>query len=116
MCCVIILWLMVFKYQPAEWFSMPNSMTGFACEEIHASWGTLRCEIRSVNHRYLEPIIRLPDTPRALEIPMRQQCRQPVIRDGICRNPFNWAGFKDAMSHHLNNRERHETYYTTINS
>ena len=37
---------------------MIASMTGFARRELAGSWGTLTCELRSVNHRYLEPGFR----------------------------------------------------------
>jgi uncharacterized protein YicC (UPF0701 family) len=35
-------------------------------------WGTLACELRSVNHRYLELSLRLPDDLRSLEGDARQ--------------------------------------------
>ena len=44
---------------------MINSMTGFARRESSGSWGTLVCELRSVNHRFLEAGFRLPDELRA---------------------------------------------------
>ena len=44
----------------------PRSMTGFARQEAKHAWGTLTWEIRSVNHRYLEPHFRLPETLRTL--------------------------------------------------
>ena len=46
---------------------MIRSMTGFARRERQGPWGTLACEIRSVNHRYLELSLRLPDDLRGLE-------------------------------------------------
>jgi uncharacterized protein (TIGR00255 family) len=46
---------------------MIRSMTGFARRERQGPWGTLTCEIRTVNHRYLEVSLRLPDDLRALE-------------------------------------------------
>jgi uncharacterized protein (TIGR00255 family) len=46
---------------------MIRSMTGFARRERQGSWGTLACEIRSVNHRYLELSLRLPEDLRGLE-------------------------------------------------
>ncbi len=48
------------------------SMTGFARREATGPWGTLVCELRSVNHRFLEPGFRLPDELRALEPELRQ--------------------------------------------
>ena len=62
---------------------MPKSMTGFARRELQAPWGTLSCEIRSVNHRYLEPIIRLPESLRALEVTVRDQCRKQLQRGKV---------------------------------
>jgi uncharacterized protein (TIGR00255 family) len=62
---------------------MPKSMTGFARRELQAPWGTLSCEIRSVNHRYLEPIIRLPESLRALEVAVRDQCRKQLQRGKV---------------------------------
>jgi len=47
-------------------------MTGFARRERQGPWGTLTCEIRSVNHRYLELSLRLPDDLRALETDARR--------------------------------------------
>ena len=46
---------------------MIRSMTGFARRERQGPWGTLSCELRSVNHRYLELALRLPDELRCFE-------------------------------------------------
>ncbi len=46
-------------------------MTGFARQEITGGFGTLVCEIRSVNHRFLDVSLRLPDTCRGLESELR---------------------------------------------
>ena len=51
---------------------MIASMTGFARRELAGNWGTLTCELRSVNHRYLEPGFRLPEELRPLESDLRQ--------------------------------------------
>ncbi len=42
-------------------------MTGFARRESPGPWGTLICELRAVNHRYLELSIRLPEDLRSIE-------------------------------------------------
>jgi uncharacterized protein (TIGR00255 family) len=55
-------------------------MTAFAREDAQAEWGTLTCEIRTVNHRYLEPSFRLPDTLRELENSFRD-----IVRDKLGR-------------------------------
>src|SRR6185503_18532412 len=46
---------------------MTRSMTGFArCEHRHAT-GVLTWELRAVNHRYSEIVLRLPEELRAIE-------------------------------------------------
>lgn len=59
---------------------MPSSMTGFARQEEQHSWGQLICEIRSVNHRYLEPTLRLSDSLKNVEPDLREALRQSVGR------------------------------------
>ena len=46
---------------------MIRSMTAYAGGERVTPWGTLGCELRSVNHRFLEVGTRLPEELRALE-------------------------------------------------
>lgn len=62
---------------------MVFSMTGFARLESTQTWGTLSFEIRSVNHRYLEPSFRLPDIFRAIEPALRNQLRNAIARGKI---------------------------------
>lgn len=62
---------------------MIYSMTAFARNELRGDFGLLVCEIRSVNHRYLEPNFRLSDAVRALEMPLREQLRQQLSRGKI---------------------------------
>jgi uncharacterized protein (TIGR00255 family) len=50
---------------------MIRSMTGFARCERQGPWGTLSCELRTVNHRYLEIALRLPEDLRVLESDVR---------------------------------------------
>jgi uncharacterized protein (TIGR00255 family) len=50
---------------------MTASMTAFARQQSEHGFGTLVWEIRAVNHRYLEPLFRLPDNLRHLELPLR---------------------------------------------
>lgn len=59
---------------------MTLSMTAFARVEHSDTIGTLSWEIRSVNHRYLEPHFRLPEALRELETPIRELLRQHVSR------------------------------------
>lgn len=58
-------------------------MTAFAraTEDFH--WGTATWEIRSVNHRYLEPSIRLNDNDQLLEQQLRKRLQQQLHRGKI---------------------------------
>ncbi|MGH1470398.1 MAG: YicC/YloC family endoribonuclease [Cellvibrionaceae bacterium] len=58
-------------------------MTGFSRLESTHTWGTLSWEIRSVNHRYLEPTFRLPDIFRAIEPILRQRLRKKLQRGKV---------------------------------
>ncbi|WP_028875777.1 YicC/YloC family endoribonuclease [Teredinibacter turnerae] len=62
---------------------MPRSMTGFARQESQHPWGSLSCEIRTVNHRYLEPTLRLSETLRALEPELRDRMRKQLSRGKV---------------------------------
>lgn len=62
---------------------MPRSMTGFARLEAQYPWGHLICEIRTVNHRYLEPGLRLSDALRSLEPGLREQLRNQLGRGKV---------------------------------
>lgn len=62
---------------------MPRSMTGFARLEQSYSWGTIACEIRSVNHRYLEPNLRLPDSLRVIEGDLRTLLKKQLQRGKV---------------------------------
>lgn len=52
---------------------MLNSMTGFAREVMETAYGTLTCELRTVNHRYLDVQFRLPDELKPQEIALRSK-------------------------------------------
>lgn len=62
---------------------MPQSMTAFARVTHQDEWGTLTWEIRSVNHRYLEAALRMPETLRDLEMPLRELARQRLHRGKV---------------------------------
>ncbi|MFL1466518.1 YicC/YloC family endoribonuclease [Marinobacter sp. DUT-3] len=62
---------------------MIRSMTAFARQDTQGEWGTLTCEIRTVNHRYLEPSFRLPEALRELENTFREQLRQQLKRGKV---------------------------------
>jgi uncharacterized protein (TIGR00255 family) len=62
---------------------MIASMTGFARCELAGPFGTLVCEIRSVNHRFLDATLRLPDSCRALEPELRQVLARELKRGKV---------------------------------
>jgi uncharacterized protein (TIGR00255 family) len=62
---------------------MIASMTGFARRETTGSWGTLVCELRSVNHRFLEAGFRLPDELRSAESELRTRLAQQLRRGKV---------------------------------
>jgi len=62
---------------------MPRSMTGFARREAKLPWGTAVWEIRSVNHRYLEPSFRLPEDFREIEPNLRDAMRKSLQRGKV---------------------------------
>jgi len=67
---------------------MIRSMTAFARQEADTPLGTLSWEIRSVNHRYLELAVRLPDELRAAEHAVRERLNARLGRgkvDCSCR-------------------------------
>ncbi|WP_133500716.1 YicC/YloC family endoribonuclease [Cognatilysobacter terrigena] len=58
-------------------------MTAFASGESTTPWGTLACELRSVNHRFLEISTRLPDELRALEPALRERIGARISRGKV---------------------------------
>ena len=71
---------------------MANSMTAFARSELSTDQGNLAWELRSVNHRYLEVTLRLPEAFRELEGPLRELLRKQVARGKVeCTLRFNPA-------------------------
>jgi uncharacterized protein (TIGR00255 family) len=55
-------------------------MTAFASGERATAGGTLGCELRAVNHRFLEIGVRLPEELRALEPTLRERIAARVAR------------------------------------
>ena len=62
---------------------MIASMTGFARAEASAPTGTLVCELRSVNHRFLEASLRLPDELRSLDPELRARLQKELRRGKV---------------------------------
>jgi len=59
---------------------MIRSMTAFASAQRQTPQGVLECELRAVNHRFLELSLRLPEELRALEPQLRAQIGARVAR------------------------------------
>ena len=62
---------------------MMLSMTAFSRQQLESDWGSLVWEIRSVNHRYLEPSVRLPEPFRSLEATIRDTLRKKLARGKV---------------------------------
>lgn len=94
---------------------MIRSMTAFARQETQADWGVLTCEIRTVNHRYLEPSLRLPEALRELENGFREYLRKSLGRGkvdvGFRLQPSETADTRlqvnDALAESLNEAINH---------
>lgn len=62
---------------------MIRSMTAYARREIKGNWGSAAWELRSVNQRYLETYIRLPEQFRSLEPVVRERIRTRLTRGKV---------------------------------
>jgi uncharacterized protein (TIGR00255 family) len=76
---------------------MIRSMTSFARCEALGDWGSLQLELRSVNHRFLELNLRLPEELRVLEPKIRERLNKLLGRGKVDCNvryqaPANQAG------------------------
>ena len=83
---------------------MTSSMTAFSRQQQEEEWGSLTWEIRSVNHRYLETSVRLPESFRALENGVREAVRKRLTRGKVeCALRFQ-SEAKVSSDLHLNTR------------
>jgi len=62
---------------------MIRSMTAFASGERATASGTLACELRAVNHRFLELGVRMPEELRSLEPALRERVGARLARGKI---------------------------------
>jgi uncharacterized protein (TIGR00255 family) len=62
---------------------MIRSMTAYASAESSGPAGALSCELRTVNHRYLELSPRLPDELRSLESALRERIAAKLSRGKV---------------------------------
>jgi uncharacterized protein (TIGR00255 family) len=83
---------------------MIKSMTAYACNEAEVSNLTINCEIRSVNHRYSDVSLKLPDVLRFLETDLRTLLGAQIKRGKIeCnlsyKNPVKHGGQGLVVNH-----------------
>lgn len=62
---------------------MIRSMTAYARREVQGDWGSAVWELRSVNQRYLETYLRLPEQFRSMEPVIRERIRQKLTRGKV---------------------------------
>jgi len=62
---------------------MIRSMTAFATQSIDADWGSLVWEIRTVNHRYLDMVVRMPEELRSMEMQVRELVSNKIKRGKV---------------------------------
>ncbi|ROR34136.1 YicC/YloC family endoribonuclease [Inmirania thermothiophila] len=62
---------------------MIRSMTAFARRAHQASWGSLCWELRTVNHRFLDIALRLPEDFRGLEPRVRRAVERELRRGKV---------------------------------
>jgi len=87
------------------------SMTGFGRHETEGERG-LAAEIRSVNHRYLEAAIRLPQGLQALENRLRAHLQERVAR-GKLNLTVGWKGGEERVALHWN-RDLARQYFEAL--
>jgi uncharacterized protein (TIGR00255 family) len=67
-------------------------MTAFARQQGHGEYGELTWEVRSVNHRYLEATVRLPEELRSIEPAVRERVTRRLGRGKVeCNLRFKAA-------------------------
>jgi len=58
-------------------------MTAFARQELVKDWGVLTLELRSVNHRYLDISLRIPEEFRSVEPKLRERIAEKLARGKV---------------------------------
>ncbi len=77
---------------------MIRSMTGFARAEQDAEFGQLVLELRTVNHRYLDIMLRLPEELRVADNALRERIRRRLARGKVdCTVRFQPATGADSL-------------------
>ena len=81
---------------------MLNSMTGFARETADTPFGTMTCEMRAVNHRFLDIQFRLPEELRAKEIELRNRIGESLKRGKVECSVYLKRGKADTAELNVN--------------
>ncbi len=81
---------------------MLRSMTAFGRFESESDFGVLAWELRSVNHRYLDVSIRLPDELRTIESELRKRLGSVVFRGKVEASLRLLTTPQDTPSLHVN--------------
>ncbi len=82
---------------------MIHSMTAYARGERAAEWGVLSIEMRSVNHRYLDLSMRMPEDIRGIEPALRNLVSAHINRGKIEVNIRLQAGSDASGEININN-------------
>ncbi|NOY66590.1 MAG: YicC family protein [Gammaproteobacteria bacterium] len=93
---------------------MIRSMTGFARQDSQQDWGSLIWEVRSLNHRYLEVSVRLPEELRQLEAAVREKVSQMLNRGKVECN-LRFVRLPGSLSNTRLNRE-HANRFVRLHS
>jgi uncharacterized protein (TIGR00255 family) len=92
---------------------MPCSMTGFVRHEQQFDWSRIIIEIRSVNSRYLDISIRLPDELRMMEFDLKKLISKKLIRGKVgCSIQLNLADIAERKINY--NKSYAKTISTTL--
>lgn len=83
---------------------MIHSMTAFAREQIQGEFGVLTCELRSINHRYLEISLHLSESLRVFEAPIREAIRRRIKRGKIECSLRHRSGLQVAAGYEVNQK------------
>ena len=78
-------------------------MTGFVNQDERYAWGTLTWDIRSINHRYLEMNLRLPEVFRPLEAEVRELIKKRITR-GKLDVSLKWQPSSEVVPSYLVNQ------------
>ena len=62
---------------------MVKSMTAYARKEEKIPYAAISIELRSVNHRFLEMSLKIPEELRSLEISLRNAIKQRLKRGKV---------------------------------